>query len=158
MSSGSQINLGRYRAECKNLYIMILTDLWWVNITPTLHKLLAHTADIIEANGGYGLKKLSEEGPEAVNKRVRQIRTNLARKNKQKSNLSDVLNRLWIGSDPMVSFVALNARTRCYSCRETGHNRRNCPVGDKNASSEDTIIEFFCKSTMNKYISLMLSI
>lgn len=143
MSSGHAVNLERYRAECKKLYLMILKDLWWVSITPTLHKLLAHTGDIIEANDGYGLKKLSEEGPEAINKRVRQIRTNLARKRNQQSNLTDVLNRLWIGSDPMILSVRANARTRCYNCRETGHNKSNCPLGDQKANTEDEIKEFF---------------
>ena len=71
------------QGRVKKIYLMILRDLWWVSITPTLCKLLAHTGDIIEANDGYSLKKFSDEGPEAINKRVRQIRTNLARKRSQ---------------------------------------------------------------------------
>ena len=91
----------------------------------------------------YGLKKLSEEGPGNVNKRVRQIRTNLARKRNQHCNLTDVLNRLWIWSDPMIHSVRSNARTRCYRCKETGHNKRNCSKQHQDVLTEDEIKEFF---------------
>ena len=109
ISSGNLINLDRYSTECQKLYLMFLTELWSVNITPTLHKLLAHATDIFEANDGYGLKKLLEEGPETVNKHVRQFRTNLARERNQQCNLTDVLNWLWIGRDPMIYSVRSNA-------------------------------------------------
>ena len=53
---------------------------------------------------------------EANNKRLRQIRERLARKCSQTDNLTDVIRRLWVGSDPLIiekgireKFPVLNA-------------------------------------------------
>ena len=39
---------------------------------------------------------------EANNKRLRHIRERLARKCSQIDNLTDVIRRLWVGSDPLI--------------------------------------------------------
>ena len=62
---------------------------------PTSDKLLAHSPELIATyNSGYGLKKISEEGLEALNKYVRKYRKSLARKLSFESNIKDVLVRL----------------------------------------------------------------
>ena len=58
----------RYTALCKETYLHLVSELGWVSNTPTLHKLLAHSAELIALNGGRGLKDLSEEGLESNNK------------------------------------------------------------------------------------------
>ena len=98
MSSSSEVDLVKYKKSCDELYNLLLTDLSFVSITPTLHKLLAHSAELIEGNGGKGLKNLSEEGLEGCQGELRKIRINLSRKSAQKLNLFDCLGRLWIGS------------------------------------------------------------
>ena len=59
---------------------MIIVEFPWVNITPSLHKLLAHCAELIrDCNNGRGLKELSE-GLEACKKLILRFREHLARK------------------------------------------------------------------------------
>ena len=108
MSSRYAINIPKYKNLCKSLYIYLLTELPWVSITPTLHKLLAHSSELIEANDGKGLCKLSEEGLETCHKRLREIRLKLSRKCSQKKNLTDCLNRLWIGSGLYIKYFKLS--------------------------------------------------
>ena len=63
----------------------------WISITPSLHKVLAHSWELIENNDGYGLGSLDESGLEGCNKILRHVRTNLSRKQSQKSNLVDTI-------------------------------------------------------------------
>ena len=121
ISSGKQVNTETFSKLCSSLYLNIVQKLPWVSITPTLHKLLAHAPELIELNSGFGLKAWSEEGLEANNKRMRQIRTNLSRKDNQVNNLSDIYNRLWFGSDPLVVEERLKGRVVCKNCHEVGH-------------------------------------
>ena len=61
-------NTDQLEILCKNTYEMIIVDFPWVNVTPTLHKLLAHCLEPIrDCNNGRGLKEFSEEGLEACN-------------------------------------------------------------------------------------------
>ena len=67
------------------------------------------------------MKTLSEEGLEANNKKVREYKIKLSRKTDQKSNMIDVLARLWIGSDPEVAAERLKGLPQCVDCLEHGH-------------------------------------
>ena len=50
-------------------FILILDSFPWESITPTLHRVLAHSEEILkDLNFGHGLKCFSEEGSEASNK------------------------------------------------------------------------------------------
>ena len=85
---------------CKDIYLLVLDSFPWASITPTLHKLLAHSEELIrETNSGYGLKSFSEEGTESCNKLVRKYRENLSRKNSFESNIIDIFVRLASQSD-----------------------------------------------------------
>ena len=47
-------------------YLLILDSFSWASITPTLHKLLAHSEELIrESNSGFNLKEFLAEGTEA---------------------------------------------------------------------------------------------
>ena len=88
---------------CKDTAKTILIDFnGKIQIPNTLHVLLAHTCSLVEENGGYGFKKLSEEPLESNNKFVRKFRENLSRKTNQVENLTDVATRLWLKSDPII--------------------------------------------------------
>ena len=58
---------------------------------------------------------------EANNKILRSIRLKLARKTSQADNLDDVINRLWLGSDPKINHIRLQAQPYCKHCSEYGH-------------------------------------
>ena len=121
LSSGQHVNLEAYANLCTESYLLLVRKLPWISIVPTVHKLLAHSAELIELNNGCGLRAWSEEGIESNNKRLRQIRTNLSRKNNQLKNLKDVFKRLWLGSDPLVGEERLKGRVICKDCKEIGH-------------------------------------
>ena len=53
----------------------------WINVSPTVHSLLAHSPELIENNDCCGLGNFSESGLENNNKYLRFYRRNLARKN-----------------------------------------------------------------------------
>ena len=99
LSSDRKVNVDEYKKLCTELNLLLLREVSWVSITPSLHKVLAHSWELIEVNDGRGLKNLSEEGFEATNKRLRLYRIKLSRKNNQINNLTDCFKRLWVKSD-----------------------------------------------------------
>ena len=87
VNSDRKINTQEFGILYTNTYLLIVEYFPWVNITPTLHKLLAHSEEILrEINNGCGLKSFSEEGSEACNKLLRKYRENLARKTSFEDN------------------------------------------------------------------------
>ena len=82
-------------------------------------------------------KRLSEEGFEANNKRLRMYREKLSRKNNQISNLEDCFKRLWAGSDPLVCQQRANGRPKCSVCQAIGHTKLSCP---SNTNSNDSLL------------------
>ena len=100
---GHLIDTGKLDSVCKYTYEFIVVELPWVNITPTLHKLLAHSAELIQScNDGYGMKQYSEEDLEACNKLIRNYRDNNSRKCSFNSNIRDIFVRLMSESDPIL--------------------------------------------------------
>ena len=72
VNSGDQINCDKLEELCKGTYKFIISKFAWASITPSLHKLLSHSFQIIHSyNCGYGLKNISEKCLEACNKYVR---------------------------------------------------------------------------------------
>ena len=117
-SSDQKINVDKLDIMCKDTATMILNGFnGEIMIPNTLHVLLAHVCALIDANGGYGLKMLSEEPLESNNKYIRQFRENLARKTNQIENLTDVSTRFWIKSDPVVR--SLKRELYCKLCENS---------------------------------------
>ena len=75
VESLAQVNIDSFKEYCKNTYMHLIDTLPWVSITPTLHKLLGHSWELISLNEGVGLKRLDESGMEGCNKMLRTIRT-----------------------------------------------------------------------------------
>ena len=103
MSSKERFDVEMYKQFCRNLYLFLIQSFQrvinkhlrgpWISITSSLHKLLAHTWELIELNDGVGLGALDEAGLEGCNKILRTIRTKLARKKAQNANLIDCLRQ-----------------------------------------------------------------
>ena len=139
-SSSQNINVQEYKKVCTTLYLLYLEsfptqsekknpkpiDLVWISVPPSLHKLLAHSWELIDMNDGRGLKCFDESGLEANNKILRSIRLKLARKTSQAANLEDVINRMWIASDPKVNYIRQQTQPFCKHCKERGHSTRYC--------------------------------
>ena len=65
----------------RKTYIIILESFPWASITPTLHKIFAHSEELIrDSNSCFGLKNISEEGTEACNKLNRKYRKTFIKK------------------------------------------------------------------------------
>jgi hypothetical protein len=95
-------------------------------ISPSVHKLLAHTSELIMLNECHGLGTVSEGGIEACNKLLRRYRISVSRKRNQHDNLSDCAKRLWVNSDPVLEDMRLKALPICKSCSVRGHIARYC--------------------------------
>ena len=124
----------KYKQYCMALYIHIVTEFTnsagelWVSVRPTLHKLLAHSWELISLNDGEGLERLDESGLEGCNKILRTIRSRQARKISQQACIMDCLSRLWVGSDPMLKQERMAALPFCKHCQIKGHGTRYCAV------------------------------
>ena len=99
----------------------------WINVSPTLHMLLAHFWEIIEMNNNQGLGDYSETGLEHNNNFLRFFRQCLARKTSQETNLQDCIERLWLKSDPKVRYAG--PMKLCSNCKEMNdHFTVSCPL------------------------------
>ena len=88
---------------CKETYESVIQHFPWANITPTVHKVLAHSPQVInEYNDGFEQESLPEEVLEASNKLIRRYRERLSRKFSFEDGVSDVFIRLLSQSDPVL--------------------------------------------------------
>ena len=136
MSSKGEVNIDAYKAYCTKLYLVLVNEFPrqfhkhlpgpWISITPTVHKLLAHSWELMQCNDNHGLGSLDESGLEGCNKILRSIRTHLARKVSQAMNLVDTLNRMWVSSDPLLNAERQKTLPFCTFCNERGHCLRYC--------------------------------
>ena len=81
----------------------------WLPMTPTVHKVLVHSKQIMEnislPAGYYG-----EDAAEARNKIYKSDRLSHARTTSRVDNFSDVFNRALDTSDPLISSLGINTR------------------------------------------------
>ena len=139
-NSGKQIDTDQLDILSKETYELIVLTFPWANITPTLHKLLAHCTELIRnCNDGHGLKEYSEESLEACNKLIRKYRDNLTRKFSFALNIKDIFIRLLSQSDPIL--LSFRRNLACSVCGEIGHTSRlNCAASKPILSNQDEIV------------------
>ena len=102
VSSRKNVNIEELDKLCKQMTLLIVTHWPTFKFTPSMHQILAHSAALIDANDSTGLGEYSEEPLEYKNKNIRKCRESLAKETTQAANLSDVLTRHWIKSDPII--------------------------------------------------------
>ena len=147
ISSDCKIKVEKLDLLCKDTATKILDEFnGEIQIPDTLHVLLGHACALVEENGGYGFKKLSEEPLESNNKFVRKFRENLARKTNQMENLTDIITRLWVKSDPIIT--SMKRELYCKLCAKFGdHTQKSsqCPQKIKYSprQSDDAFFEQF---------------
>ena len=137
LSSNRNVNVEKYKEFCIETNLFLLREFRrvirqnlpgpWISITPSLHNVLAHSWELIYHNNSFGLRNLDKSGLEGNVKILRSIRRSLSRKSSQDANLYDILNRLWLGSDPVVNDQRLKGKPFCKHCNERGHSTRYCP-------------------------------
>ncbi|XP_063677373.1 uncharacterized protein LOC134813500 [Bolinopsis microptera] len=131
---------------CKETYKLILITFPSpvARLSPSVHKLLAHSWELVKLNENQALGNVSEGGIEACNKLLRRYRIRLSRKRSQHDNLFDCAKRLWVNSDPVIQEMRLATLPYCKHCDMRGHSRRWCPARVQCAlQSEDTAVDNF---------------
>ncbi|CAH2088845.1 unnamed protein product [Euphydryas editha] len=88
-------------------------------MSPTVHKILMHGATVI-SHSILPIGQLSEEAAEARNKHFRLYRLNFSRKFDRVKCNKDIINRLLLSSDPLLSSNRKQPRKRSKTfCSET---------------------------------------
>ena len=126
---------------CKETYELILVDFLWANVTPSLHRLLAHSPELIrDCNNAFGLKDFSEEAVEACNKLIKKYREPLSRKFYFTSNARDIFVRLLCQSDPILA--NFRQHMRCKISGEFGHTcRLRCSLRQLVPKEQDALFQ-----------------
>lgn len=102
ISSGYPIDHEKYEKYAEDTVRLYKSLYDWHPMTPTMHKILRHGSIVIK-NALLPIGQLSEEAAEARNKHFRNYRQNYARKFSREACNRDILNRLLLSSDPLIS-------------------------------------------------------
>ena len=111
-SQKRKVNIDKLRQMLIETYVKLLICFPWCAVSPSVHRILAHSWEVIELNDGFGLGNLSEEGLEALNKYVRSMRETGARKDCTLNNFTDTFNHLWDRSRPTIVDMARQIKRR----------------------------------------------
>lgn len=101
--------------ETARLYVSLYP---WYPMPPTLHRLLLHSAVVVEETI-LPIGAMSEEAAEALHKVVRRFRQHHTRKDSRIHTMSDLFHRLLVTSDPVISNLRQPER-RAARCRRRG--------------------------------------
>lgn len=104
ISSGFNINPEKFKKYCENTAELYVSLYPWMPMTPTVHKILIHGPEIVN-NALLPIGMLSEEAQEARNKDFKTYREYFSRKTSRVDNITDIFNRLFISSDPVMSLM-----------------------------------------------------
>ena len=63
-SSQRKVDTAKLQKICGELYLRLVCDFSWINISTSVHILLAHASQLVTANEGFGLGTVSEQGSE----------------------------------------------------------------------------------------------
>lgn len=107
MCCGYKINVEAFQKYCDETAEMYVALYGFYPMSPTLHKVLRHGAEVIK-HAILPIGQLSEEAAEARNKNIRQYRLNYSRKFSRVECNMDVLNRLLLTSDPLLTSMRTN--------------------------------------------------
>ncbi|CAF1386409.1 unnamed protein product [Rotaria sordida] len=105
------INILKFNELIMN-FKKLLSNEKWIDYTMTVHSLIFHSCELIQRNHGVALGELSEEALESCNKDIRNFREFLSRKCGHIMNLTDVFNRLFIRSGPVIRKIISDTFTK----------------------------------------------
>ncbi|XP_061706675.1 uncharacterized protein LOC133517389 [Cydia pomonella] len=102
ISSGYKINVQKFQEYAVESAEQLLNAYKWYPLPASVHKVLLHGAIIIE-NALVPIGELSEEAAESNNKNIKFFRRNHTRKMSRDVTNSDLIHRLLLNSDPVIS-------------------------------------------------------
>ena len=138
INSNEKVNVEEFELLCRKTNLILIDHFSFMNITPTVHAVLAHSPDIIRNNKGIGLNCHSEEGSEGAHKVIRHVREHGARKMTLELNLKDTFRKMWFMSDPTIR--SMKRKLICSHCEEVGHTVRSCPEVKQVGKNEDDLL------------------
>ena len=97
-----EINVPKFREYAWRTAESLVTMYPWKKMTPTVHKILVHGADIIAA-APLPIGFFTEEAQESRNKDVSTYRLNFTRKTNREDCMADTLHMLLQTSDPVIN-------------------------------------------------------
>ena len=112
VSSTQALNIDELKKLTREFSLFVAKELNWIDYNLTVHNLIFHSAELVERNNGIALGELSEEALESSNKDVRNYREFLARKCGHIPNLTDVFNRLFTRSDPVLRHIIAQSQSK----------------------------------------------
>ena len=101
-SQKRKVNVDKLRELSTEVNLKLVSCFPWVVITPSVHRIMCHSWERIQMNDSFGLGDVSEEGLEALNKNIRQMKEHGARKVTTEDNFRDCYNHLWDRSRPTI--------------------------------------------------------
>ncbi|XP_036342685.1 uncharacterized protein LOC118751966 [Rhagoletis pomonella] len=104
-----EISALKSKQYSEKTYSLYMEKYPWYPMSPTLHKILIHGAQIIAASV-VPLGCLGESASESRNKYYKSDRRSHARQNSRTNNMADVFQRAMGSSDPFLSSISLNKR------------------------------------------------
>ena len=147
ISSKQKVDTREFNEFCLKIYKLFVETFPWASVPDSVHRVLAHCAEVMAKNGEYALGFFTEEGLEALHKFVRRYRLTHARKCGLEENIHDVFSRLYLQSDPQ---IRENLRPlSCSLCHGSGHTRRSCALNPKRekidflGKDDDLVKSFF---------------
>lgn len=102
MSCGLAIDVDSFRDYCYETAEIFVSKYEWFCMPTTLHKVLMHGAEIIEA-AVLPIGLLSEDAQESRNKDIKKLRERYSRKTSRTETMEDVFHGLLVSSDPVIS-------------------------------------------------------
>ena len=139
INTDRMVHVEKLEQLCLDTAVMVREKMPWVQFSPTVHEVLAHSPQLIRNNGGRGLLAFSEEPSEGTHKMVKEIRRKYARQMNLKVNLQDVMHKLWMFTDP--ARKAFDPVLTCSECLKNGHTIRSCPKKNPKLSAEDKMFD-----------------
>jgi len=103
ISIGYKIDLKKFNNYCILTAQQFVDKYHWYNMPTSVHKILIHGTQIIEALSILPIGQFSEESQEARNKDIKNYREGFSRKFSRIKNVENVFNRLLVSSYPFIS-------------------------------------------------------
>ena len=101
-SQRSLIDVEVYKEVATECYLKIVEAFPWAQVPESIHQVLAHVADLVEDNGGYGLGNGCDGACERVIKEMRYWEVRGSRTDSPEHNLLDTFNHMWQYSSPLL--------------------------------------------------------
>lgn len=108
------VDLDRLNKYCKESYKLYFNLYPWAKMNPSVHKMFRHGVKIAK-RFPLSLAYFSEDAAESMHKYYRTNSISHARQNSRENRLMDVFNRAVDMSDPMISMVHIEKRSKSTS-------------------------------------------